>query len=1637
MNSITKHNLAIFFSIALFWAVLRGNSFAQNSNTFMRMATAPGMNGGLSLAVTSDGGFVGTGQQEAGSAGNCDVYVYKVDACGTLQWERLFGNAGADGGKYVQQTSDGGYIVAGLYNSSYIILLLKIDALGNLQWSKTFEGGYGLYVQQTKDGGYILTGFSNAGGFGGNDIVLIKTDASGNLIWKKIYGGAGDDWGDYVEQTKDGGYIIAGYTSSYGAGSTDLVLLKVDSLGTMQWNKTYGGTAGEGNSSWGISGQITSDGGYMICGNTASYGAGSNDVLLVKTDSTGTLQWAKTYGGTNDDQPRFAHQTRSGGFIICGFTRSFWVTGPGDLDAYLIKTDGGGNLLWSKAYGGPAYDKCEMVRETSDGGYALSIITANFGADYYDPIFMKTDSMGVVGCHDSTCATIVTNVSPSVGTGLQEMVPTLVESSPSLTTNNYSATDIFICRHCTTVPAFVPSDTTICVGQSMFFYNTTTVGIRCFENWYVNGTVVNGNKDTLPFTFNTAGIHKIQLIASCGNTTDTSTVNIHVYDYPVAAFTNTNVCKGIVTQFHDGSTIASGSISLRTWNFGDGTTLNNSINPAHLYTNAGNYNVRLIVSNSNGCADTITKSVPVYYNPTAGFTHLDVCFRDSMHFVNTSTIDPAAAISSYSWKFGDGSALSSLKNPAHDYAAAGKDTVTLITTSADGCADTSSAAVNSFDPPQSVFIFNAICLYDSAHFVNNSVSPVMGTTASWSWNFGDGSPLNTAVLSPHHIYANPGSYLVTLTVHSSNLGCPDTLQAAIIVPPTPVADFSFTNVCSTHALHFHDLSTVSAGSIVLHSWDFGDGSPADTSSSPTHTYTSPGTYSVRLIVTTDRGCKDTIIKNTVVHPLPVVYFNTSDVCDQNSVHFNDFSDILPTDTIHSWHWNFGDGTVPVITTNTSHLYALPGSYTVQLIDVSNFGCSDSINKTIIVHPNPVAGFKNTNVCQGLATMFTDTSTTALGSITAWGWNYGDASPLGTIQNPSRLYASGGMYNVTLIAGNNFGCADTITKPVRVFYNPVANFSHIDVCLGDSLHFTNASTITLPDSLAAYLWVFGDNGPTGSTASPAHYYSLSGTYNATLLSRTTKGCSNAMTHSVKTYDAPQSAFSKNNICLFDSVLFTNTTIPPVMGSTASWCWNYGDNSGLNTTVWSPFHHYLLPGHYQVALITRSSNLGCADTLKDSITVYPMPVAGYSFRNVCLNQPMLFNDSSRISSGSIAVHTWNFGDGTSPNGNPNPSHLYANPGTRPVTLIVTSGYGCKDTIVKNTVVHPLPHARIYALDVCNGAAVQFADSSYIAPSDTIHSWRWNYADNSALSTTQNTSHLYASAGVYPVQLFITSNFGCLDSVIRTITVNPNPVVSFTRNDSIGCEPLCVTFQNTSTVNPGTNTAFVWNYGDQSPAGSGQSPFHCYHNDSVFAPNLLDVTLTVSSDSGCVSTKTKNHYITVYPMPIAGFTALPSSASIVNPVITITDKSIGGNYWHWNFGDQDTTSIHYPNPHTYADTGAYLIRQIVSTQYNCIDTSYQTVFIEPDFVFYVPNSFSPNDDGINDIFIGKGIFISEYEMMIFDRWGNLIFYSNDSTKGWDGTANHGTESAQRDVYIYSIKITDFNQRKHSYKGTVTLVK
>jgi hypothetical protein len=294
---------------------------------------------GYSVQQTSDSGYI--------IAGSCfahgNVYLIKTNPAGDALWTRtFFGGNNWDEGFSVQQTSDAGFIIAGyttLFGSgSEDVYLIKTDAAGNQTWTRTFGGSnsdYGYSVQQTTDGGYVIAGSTLSFGAGDYDVYLIKTDAAGNPTWTRTFGGGYGDAGSSVQQTADGGYVIAGETQSFGAGDSDVYLIKTDAAGNPTWTRTFGGGYWDAGSSV----QQTADGGYVIAGSTFSFGPGSMDVYLIKTDASGNQTWTRTFGGSSDDFGSSVQQTADGGYVIAGSTFSF---GAGSMDVYLIKTDAGG-----------------------------------------------------------------------------------------------------------------------------------------------------------------------------------------------------------------------------------------------------------------------------------------------------------------------------------------------------------------------------------------------------------------------------------------------------------------------------------------------------------------------------------------------------------------------------------------------------------------------------------------------------------------------------------------------------------------------------------------------------------------------------------------------------------------------------------------------------------------------------------------------------------------------------------------------------------------------------------------------------------------------------------------------------------------------------------------------------------------------------------------------------------------------------------------------------------------------------------------------------------------------------------------------------------------------------------------------
>jgi hypothetical protein len=299
---------------------------------------------------------------------------------GNPVWNQTYGGAFEDATRCVLQTTDGGYVLAGYTESfgagNFDVWLVKADATGHHEWNQTFGGtgsDFGNSVVQTDDGGYAIAGDTSSFGAGNHDFWLIKTDAPGNHVWNQTYGRPVDDRAQCIISTGDGGYALTGYTDPFGPTVHNMWLVKADKQGNHVWNRTFGGLQAD----VGYSIIQTSDTGYVIAGSTRSFGAGNADFWLVKTDRFGNYVWDRTYGGSNYDYGRSVVQTFDGGYAIAGYTDSF---GGGDMDLWLVKTDVTGNHQWNQTYGGTIYDWGMSVVQTNDGGFTVAGYTQMFGA---------------------------------------------------------------------------------------------------------------------------------------------------------------------------------------------------------------------------------------------------------------------------------------------------------------------------------------------------------------------------------------------------------------------------------------------------------------------------------------------------------------------------------------------------------------------------------------------------------------------------------------------------------------------------------------------------------------------------------------------------------------------------------------------------------------------------------------------------------------------------------------------------------------------------------------------------------------------------------------------------------------------------------------------------------------------------------------------------------------------------------------------------------------------------------------------------------------------------------------------------------------------------------------------------------
>lgn len=1012
-------------------------------------------------------------------------------------------------------------------------------------------------------------------------------------------------------------------------------------------------------------------------------------------------------------------------------------------------------------------------------------------------------------------------------------------------------------------------------------------------------------------TYFTGGQFTVKLVvkdASGNSDSITKTQYINIFAIPVVNFsaTPTSGCVPLTVQFTDLSTAGSSAITAWLWDFGDGNT-GTQQNPSHTYTSAGNFNVTLRVTTNAGCSRTATMSnlIQVGNGVTAAFTNstpTGCSLPVTINFTNTSS-GPGAL--SYAWDFGDGG-TSTATNPSHTYITTGTYTVTLVVTSSTGCTNTivktSEIVIGfitaSFTAPASICVANAV------NFTNTS-SPA---PTSVFWNFGDGT--NSTVQSPTKTYTVPGIYTVKLITYLG--ACADSTTRSITVFGKPTAGFSAINRSACMPPLTVNFVNSSIGGI-SYNWDFGDGATS-TAATPTHIYTSYGSFGVQLVVTNLSGCKDSLLIPDYVQILaPQASINNLPQSNCAPLTWTFSSTVNSPDPVVSYFWDLGDGTTSTLP-NPTNTYNT-GTYNITLIVTTAGGCKDTVvvQNGVIADDRPTANFSANprDVCAKFDVNFTDLSSS---NVTRWLWDFGDGTT-SSDQNPSHHYEDTGLFTIRLIVWNN-NCPDTLILNDYVHISPpIARFTSTYNCDDPkTLYFTDLSI-----GADEWLWDFGD-GTTSISQNVIHTYADTGlfTIQLTVINYVT-GCDDVRTQTVRiVHEVANFVATDTVICKYTSTTFNALGNNPAY--VTHYVWDFGDGqTGAGPSV---THTYNSSGLFTVRLIVRDIS-GCFDTLtKVQHVRVNGPSAAFTIPNggSCLNDVVTFIDNSTGDGfNPITTWIWNFGDGSIDTLYAPPfTHSYTMAGSYNVWLKTVDAGGCADsTVTVNTLTISDPVAGFTQSDTlaCPFYSVNFTNTS----TGPNLNYAWNFGDGNS-SSLASPVHIYTTEGNYVVRLKITDQYGCQDSVISNIHIAA-PHASFTVSDTLStCPPLIATFTNTS-VNGNTIT---WDFGDGSTS-SGANPVHIYNNPGTYFAKIF----VTGPGNNCADTMMQR---IVVRGPVGTFTYNPINGC--SPLtVNFTAATLDSPNFIWDFNDGTTIST--PDStlsHTYTLPGSYLPKMIMVDTGGC---------------------------------------------------------------------------------------------------------
>ena len=709
-------------------------------------------------------------------------------------------------------------------------------------------------------------------------------------------------------------------------------------------------------------------------------------------------------------------------------------------------------------------------------------------------------------------------------------------------------------------------------------------------------------------------------------------------------------------------------------------------------------------------------------------------------------------------------------------------------------------------------------------------------------------------------------------------------------------------------------------------------------------------------------------------------------------------------------------------------------------------------------------------CIGSSVSITAPSNPLINYTYQWYKNDVPYNPNGTSQTIIPFPVPGDTFVVEVKqpSGCNF---KVVYVPTPMTITPNFTFNSVGGCGSGVYNFQDISTSAPTGaSMVSWNWSFPGGTPSSSTVqNPTNISYPPGTYTASLVVASQNGCKDTIQKSFTfTADPPPVAAATTSPVCFNqtpTVFQDHST-----GTTAitQWLWNFGD--GNSSTQQNPSHTFGSAGTFSVTLAVTDAS-GCKDTVPLVAIVNPLPTPNFTSVPVCLGDTTCFTDQSTISKGSIVSWNWNFDDPASGTNNisniQSPCHVYSGSGPYSVVLTVISDSGCSNTLTLPVTTLPPPNAAFTMPSSCIGSATTFVNSSTSSTStDPINNWAWLFGDGST-SNVQNPTHFYSNSGTYTATLVVTTQAGCKDTTTKTVTLYRPPVVAYS-DSAEGCAPLCAKFNDLSVATDGTIASWNWSFPGGNPSSStASSPTICWNT-----PGVYDAQLIVTNSYGCKDTLATPRYIHVFPWPNANFGVAPDVAPSDNPLFSFSDLWTTTDVvkWNWNFGDGSPFDSTHTDPiHSYSaiatqnDFYKFNVCLNVQNTYGCWDTICRPVEILPEFEFYIPNSFTPNTEGpaANENFFGKCRGVKEYQIWVFDRWGNLLWDCHVKGKNtdydipgkdglsaeckWDGKIhnagpdlNHRSDNlVQEDVYVWKVKLTDIFNKKHTYIGHVSSVR